>query len=85
MLADGGTITKTQSAVVLEKLIGQFLFDKAATGRREMIECRDRRVALALRALRAARGCADASAPAARRPVRAVQPRDVRDPRAVDT
>jgi hypothetical protein len=23
-------ITKTQSAVVLEKLIGQFLFDKAA-------------------------------------------------------
>ena len=32
MLADGGTITKTQSAVVLEKLIGQFLFDKAAAG-----------------------------------------------------
>jgi len=29
MLADGGTIAKTQSAVVLEKLIGQFLFDKA--------------------------------------------------------
>jgi phospholipid/cholesterol/gamma-HCH transport system substrate-binding protein len=29
MLADGGTITKTQSAVVLEKLISQFLFDKA--------------------------------------------------------
>jgi phospholipid/cholesterol/gamma-HCH transport system substrate-binding protein len=32
MLADGGRITKTQSAVVLEKLIGQFLFDKAASG-----------------------------------------------------
>ena len=31
MLADGGLIAKTQSAVVLEKLIGQFLFDKAAT------------------------------------------------------
>ena len=32
MLGDGGTITKTQSGVVLEKLIGQFLFDKAAAG-----------------------------------------------------
>ena len=32
MLADGATIRKTQSAVVLEKLIGQFLFDKAAAG-----------------------------------------------------
>lgn len=32
MLTDGGHITKTQSAVVLEKLIGQFLFDKAASG-----------------------------------------------------
>ena len=32
MLADGGKIGKTQSAVVLEKLIGQFLFDKAAAG-----------------------------------------------------
>jgi phospholipid/cholesterol/gamma-HCH transport system substrate-binding protein len=32
MLADGARITKTQSAVVLEKRIGQFLFDKAATG-----------------------------------------------------
>jgi phospholipid/cholesterol/gamma-HCH transport system substrate-binding protein len=30
MLADGGKIMKTQSAVVLEKLIGQFLYDKAA-------------------------------------------------------
>ena len=32
MLADGGKIAKTQSAVILEKLIGQFLFDKAAAG-----------------------------------------------------
>jgi phospholipid/cholesterol/gamma-HCH transport system substrate-binding protein len=32
MLGDGARITKTQSAVVLEKLIGQFLFDKAAAG-----------------------------------------------------
>jgi phospholipid/cholesterol/gamma-HCH transport system substrate-binding protein len=32
MLADGATIAKTQSGVVLEKLIGQFLFDKAAAG-----------------------------------------------------
>jgi len=32
MLPDGGKIMKTQSAVVLEKLIGQFLFDKAASG-----------------------------------------------------
>jgi phospholipid/cholesterol/gamma-HCH transport system substrate-binding protein len=32
MLADGATIAKTQSAVVLEKLIGQFLFDKAGKG-----------------------------------------------------
>jgi phospholipid/cholesterol/gamma-HCH transport system substrate-binding protein len=32
MLADGGRIMKTQSAVVLEKLIGQFLYDKAANG-----------------------------------------------------
>jgi phospholipid/cholesterol/gamma-HCH transport system substrate-binding protein len=31
MLTDGATIKKTQSAVVLEKLISQFLFDKAAT------------------------------------------------------
>jgi len=30
MLADGGEIKKTQSAVVLEKLISQFLFDKAS-------------------------------------------------------
>jgi len=29
-LANGGVITKTQSALVLEKMIGQFLFDKAS-------------------------------------------------------
>ena len=33
MLKDGDRIAKTQSAVVLEKLIGQLLFDKAAEGR----------------------------------------------------
>lgn len=32
MLTDGQRIAKTQSAVVLEKLIGQFLFDKASSG-----------------------------------------------------
>ncbi len=32
MLADGGKVMKTQSGIVLEKLISQFLFDKAATG-----------------------------------------------------
>jgi len=32
MLKDGERITKTQSAVVIEKLISQFLFDKAAEG-----------------------------------------------------
>ncbi|HSQ80761.1 MAG TPA: outer membrane lipid asymmetry maintenance protein MlaD [Casimicrobiaceae bacterium] len=31
MLADGDKITKTQSAIVLEKLIGQFMFEKAAS------------------------------------------------------
>lgn len=31
-LADGGQIRMTQSAVVLENLIGQFLFNKAAEG-----------------------------------------------------
>jgi phospholipid/cholesterol/gamma-HCH transport system substrate-binding protein len=30
MLADGARIPKTQSAMVLEKLIGQFMFEKAA-------------------------------------------------------
>jgi len=32
MLADGGEIAKTQSAVIIEKLIGQFMFDRAAEG-----------------------------------------------------
>lgn len=32
MLKDGDHIGKTQSAVVIEKLISQFLFDKAASG-----------------------------------------------------
>jgi phospholipid/cholesterol/gamma-HCH transport system substrate-binding protein len=32
MLKNGDIIKKTQSAVVLEKLIGQFLFNKAAEG-----------------------------------------------------
>ncbi len=32
LLADGGKLKKTQSGIVLEKLIGQFLFDKAAAG-----------------------------------------------------
>ena len=32
MLANGDTIKLTQSAVVLEKLIGQFMFNKAAEG-----------------------------------------------------
>ncbi|MEO8538085.1 MAG: outer membrane lipid asymmetry maintenance protein MlaD, partial [Betaproteobacteria bacterium] len=31
MLADNGRIGKTQSAMVLEKLIGQFMFEKAAS------------------------------------------------------
>lgn len=31
-LADGDTVTATQSAVVLENLIGQFLYNKAAEG-----------------------------------------------------
>jgi phospholipid/cholesterol/gamma-HCH transport system substrate-binding protein len=32
MIADGGRISKTQSAVVLEKLIGQFMFERASSG-----------------------------------------------------
>ena len=32
MLKDGEVVAKTQSAVVLEKLIGQFMFNKAAEG-----------------------------------------------------
>ncbi len=35
MLAGGDTISMTQSAVVLENLIGQFLFSKAAEGDRK--------------------------------------------------
>lgn len=31
MLKDGDRVTKTQSAIVIEKLIGQFLFDKASS------------------------------------------------------
>lgn len=30
VLADGGKIAKTQSALILEKMLGQFLFDKAS-------------------------------------------------------
>ena len=32
MMKDGDTFSKTQSAVVLEKLIGQFMFNKASEG-----------------------------------------------------
>jgi phospholipid/cholesterol/gamma-HCH transport system substrate-binding protein len=32
MMAGGGRLAKTQSAIVLEKLISQFLFEKAAGG-----------------------------------------------------
>ena len=32
MLKDGERITKTQSALIMEKLISQFLFDKATSG-----------------------------------------------------
>ena len=32
MLSPGDSISKTQSAVVLEKLISQFLFNKASEG-----------------------------------------------------
>jgi phospholipid/cholesterol/gamma-HCH transport system substrate-binding protein len=35
MLAAGGTIHMTQSAIVLENLIGQFLFSKAAEGEKK--------------------------------------------------
>ena len=31
-LADGAVVTQTQSALVLENLIGQFLFNRAAEG-----------------------------------------------------
>lgn len=35
MLKDGDKVTLTQSAVVLERLIGQFLFGKAAEGEKK--------------------------------------------------
>ena len=35
MIAAGGTIAKTQSAIVLEKLISQFLFNKASEGKKD--------------------------------------------------
>lgn len=37
ILKDGDRIAKTQSAVVIEKLIGQFLFDKASSPRGEAV------------------------------------------------
>ena len=38
MLAAGGKINKTQSAIVLEKLISQFLFNKASEGKKDAAE-----------------------------------------------
>lgn len=35
MIPAGGKITKTQSAIVLEKLISQFLFNKASEGKKD--------------------------------------------------
>ena len=35
LLADGGKITQTQSAIVLENLISQFLYNKAADSGQE--------------------------------------------------
>ena len=80
MLADGGRITKTQSAVVLEKLIGQFLFDKATSGARQMTK--NVRVVAALAAARSCCRAAPARPAALDDPFEAVQPRDVRDQRA---
>ena len=79
-------IAKTQSAVVLEKLISQFLFDKASAGAgsEEMTKHRSLLGTLVLAVL----------APAARRlrhdaverrPARAVQSRDVRGARSRST
>ena len=63
MLADGGRIAKTQSAVVLEKLIGQFLFDKALAEARQMtIEMRPAAVAARRGALALLGGCATTTA-----------------------
>ncbi len=79
MLDDGARIGKTQSAVVLEKLIGQFLFDKAAAGSRQMSiaaadRCRRPRVGAARRLRidaverRSARADEPRALPGARRP-----------------
>ena len=38
MIPAGGRITKTQSAIVLEKLISQFLFNKASEGKKNAAE-----------------------------------------------
>ena len=38
MIPPGGKITKTQSAIVLEKLISQFLFNKASEGKKNAAE-----------------------------------------------
>ena len=38
MIPAGGKITKTQSAIVLEKLISQFLFNKASEGKKNAAE-----------------------------------------------
>jgi phospholipid/cholesterol/gamma-HCH transport system substrate-binding protein len=35
MIPPGGKVAKTQSAIVLEKLISQFLFNKASEGKKE--------------------------------------------------
>ena len=35
MIPPGGKIAKTQSAIVLEKLISQFLFNKASEGKKD--------------------------------------------------
>ena len=37
MLPPGGKIAKTQSAIVLEKLISQFLFNKASEGKKDAV------------------------------------------------
>ena len=38
MIPPGGKIAKTQSAIVLEKLISQFLFNKASEGKKDAAE-----------------------------------------------
>ncbi len=56
MLKDGDRIAKTQSAVVIEKLIGQFLFDKSVRRRSQEMKAM-KRIAIAL-AVAALAGCA---------------------------